>query len=243
MNDIICHFLWFHNINIVTTCPVACVYGDPHLVTLDGYKYTFNGKGEFTLVGHKDGMFTLQGRMVEAENSNGSSVNATVFSAVAAKQYNSDAVQFRRSRRGLDALVNGAMINFANLPRQDFNNVVLSDMGNQTLSALFSSGAYIQAKVENEIISVLLVSLPDSFYNSTFGLMGVFNNDKNDDLLIKNSTENLPLDSRNDEIHWQFGLSCKLFKYESITMFVVLCSQSVSVFVNNFIKDVIKVYN
>ena len=38
----------------IHTCPVACVCGDAHLVMLDGYKYTFNGKGEFTLVGLKD---------------------------------------------------------------------------------------------------------------------------------------------------------------------------------------------
>ena len=179
-------------------------------MTLDGHKYTFNGKGEFTLVEHKDGVFTLQGRMVAAENSDGSPVRATVFSAVAAKQYNSDTVQFRRSRRGLDALINGEMVDFENLPRQEYNNVTLSDIGNQTMSALFSSGAYIQAKAENGIISVLLVSLPDSFYNATYGLMGVFNKDTSDDLMIRNSTEYLPLNSSNYDIHWRFGLSCKL---------------------------------
>ena len=185
------------------------MYGDPHLVTLDGYKYTFNGKGEFTLVEHKN--FTLQARMVEAENSNGLPVSATIFSAIAAKEYNSDTIQFSRSRRGLDALVNGIMVDFEDLPRQDFNNVTLSDLGNQTVSALFSSGAYVQAKAENGIISVLLVSLPDSFYNATYGLMGVFNKDMTDDLMIKNSTEYLPLNTSNEDIHWDFGLSCKLF--------------------------------
>ena len=185
------------------------MYGDPHLVTLDGYKYTFNGKGEFTLVGHKDNTFTLQGRMVEVKNSDGMPAGATVFSAIAAKQYNSDVVEFRQSRRGLDALVNGVMVDFEDLPRQQFNNVILSDLGNQMLSALFTSGAHLQAKVENGIISVLLVSLPDSFYNATYGLMGVYNKDMTDDLMIKNSTEYLSLNSSNDEIHMQFGLSCK----------------------------------
>ena len=182
------------------------MYGDPHLVTLDGYKYTFNGKGEFTLVEHDN--FVLQARMVEAENNNGLPVSATVFSAIAAKEYNSDTIQFRRSRRGLDALVNGIMVDFEDLPRQDFNNVTLSDLGNQTVSALFSSGAYVQAKAENGIISVLLVSLPDSFYNATYGLMGVFNKDMTDDLMIKNSTLYLPLNASNEDIHWMFGLSC-----------------------------------
>ena len=188
---------------------VAFVLGDPHLITLDGFKYTFNGKGEFTLVEHKDGLFTLQGRMTQAENSDGMPVQATVFSAVVAKQFNSDTVQFRRSRRGVDALVNGVMIDFENLPRQYFNNVALFYKGDQTMSALFSSGAYVEAKAENGIISVLLVSLPESFYNATRGLMGVFNGDMTDDLTAKDSTQYLPLASSNNRIHHQFGLSCK----------------------------------
>jgi len=187
------------------------MYGDPHLVTLDGYKYTFNGKGEFTLIGHRDDIFTVQGRMVEAENSMGLPVSATVFSAVAAKQHNSDTIEFKRSRRGLDTLVNGMMVNFEDLLRQDFNNVSLSDLGNQTVSALFSSGAYVQARAENGIISVLLVSLPDSFYNATYGLMGVYNKNVTDDLMIANSGEYLPLNSTSDTIHQRFGLTCKLF--------------------------------
>ena len=181
------------------------------MVTLDGYKYTFNGKGEFTLVKHVNEMFTLQARMVEVENSDGQPASATVFSAIAAKQRDSSTVELRQSRRGLDALVNGVMVNFEDLPTQEFDNVTLSDLGNQTVSAIFSSGAYVQAKVENGIISVLLVSLPDSFQNATYGLMGVFNKDMTDDLMIKNSTQYLPLNSTNADIHWQFGLSCKLF--------------------------------
>ena len=196
-------------IHVYVMLPIACMYGDPHLVTLDGYKYTFNGKGEFTLIGHKDDIFTLQGRMVEAEDSSGLPARATVFSAIAAKQNNSDTVEFKTSRRGLDALVNGIMVDFVNLPRQEFNNVILSDLGNNMLSALFSSGAYVQAKLENGIISVLLVSLPDSFYNATYGLMGVFNRDVTDDLMIRNSNEYLPLNSHSNVTHWMFGLTCK----------------------------------
>ena len=72
---------------------IACIYGDPHIVTLDGHKYTFNGKGEFTMIQTEDDVFTLQGRMVEATNTSGSKVPATVFSALAAKAWNSDTIQ------------------------------------------------------------------------------------------------------------------------------------------------------
>ena len=72
---------------------VACIYGDPHIVTLDGHKYTFNGKGEFTMIQTDDSTFTVQGRMVEANDNGGSEVPATVFSALCAKAMNSDTVQ------------------------------------------------------------------------------------------------------------------------------------------------------
>jgi len=55
------------------------------MVTLDGFKYTFNGKGEFTLVEHKDELFTLQARMEEVQNLDGLAAQATVFTAIAAK--------------------------------------------------------------------------------------------------------------------------------------------------------------
>ena len=178
------------------------------MITLDGFKYTFNGKGEFTLVEHEDELFTLQARMEEALNSDGNVVQATVFTAIAAKQNDSDTVQFELSRRGLDALVNGERVIFDDLQKQEFTNVTVTNLGNQTLSALFSSGAYVQAKEENEIISVLLVSLSDSYRGNTSGLLGVFNGDMTDDLMMRNSSEYLPLNSTNEQIH-QFGLDCK----------------------------------
>ena len=108
----------------------------------------------------------------------------------------------------MDALVNGERVIFDDLSKQEFFNVTVSDMGNQTISALFTSGAYVQAKAENGIISVLLVSLSDSYRDTTSGLMGVFNGDMSDDLMMRNSTEYLPLNSTNELIH-QFGLDCK----------------------------------
>jgi len=196
------------------------VYGDPHLITLDGFKYTFNGKGEFTLIEHKYGLFTLQARMEAAKNSNGNEIQATVITAIAAKQNNSDKVQFELSRRGLDAVVNGKRVFFDDMQKQEFNNVIVSHLGGQMLSALFSSGAYVQAKEENGIISALLVSLSDTYNGTTSGLMGVFNNDISDDLMMRNSSENLPLNSTNEMIH-EFGLHCKLLYIVLYAIFYV----------------------
>ena len=44
---------------------VAITMGDPHILTLDGTQYTFNGIGEYTVL-HVEGAFTMQGRTEQA---------------------------------------------------------------------------------------------------------------------------------------------------------------------------------
>ena len=226
----------------VSLCHTAFVFGDPHIITLDGHKYTFNGKGEFVLIQTPDDKFTLQGRMVPAEDADGSSVLATVFTAVVGKQSDSDTVQFELTENGTTAFVNGEPLDFSDLSEQEFNNVTVSDLGNSTLSATFSSGAYLEVKEENGIISVLVVSLPESFRGTlTTGLMGSFNGNVSDDLLPnlgadplsldscsvrlfngsmdnrKNQGNPLPLDSSLQEIHELFGLTCKCGLMKSLS--------------------------
>lgn len=40
----------------------AVVFGDPHIITFDGVSYSFNGKGEYTLVTSAEKQLTIQGR-------------------------------------------------------------------------------------------------------------------------------------------------------------------------------------
>ena len=67
-------------------------YGDPHIRTLDGFQYTFNGLGEYTLIETTYGNFTLQGRTAKAIDKKGAERDATIFSAFAAKDDDSDTV-------------------------------------------------------------------------------------------------------------------------------------------------------
>ena len=107
--------------------PSACIYGDPHVISLDGLKYTFNGKGEFTLIETVNNVFTLQGRMVEVDTnpeiqfgSGSPAAPATVFSAIAGKQIDSDTVQFTiiGNDDQIQTTVSGAVVDFEMLPEQ-----------------------------------------------------------------------------------------------------------------------------
>lgn len=183
------------------------------MVTFDGFQYTFNGKGEFVLVETADSVFSLQGRMLPITTAQNTQSQATVYKVIAAKQNDSDTVQFEIiDDCGFIALVNGEQIIFGLINQQEFNNVVVSYLGNNTFSASFSSGAYIEAKEEVGMISVVSVSLPPSFEGSvTQGLMGSFNGNKTDDLLPNSGHRPLSLNSSTQQIHDLFGITCKFF--------------------------------
>ena len=67
-------------------------WGDPHIKTLDGGNYTFNGLGEYVMVDAQNGTFQLQARTKLAQ---GNSTTATIFSAGAAKEENTSTIEVR----------------------------------------------------------------------------------------------------------------------------------------------------
>ena len=67
--------------------------GDPHMITLDGVQYSFNGYGEYHVLQIPPVGFELQGRMQPLIKDNGSNTLATGFKAFAMKENVSDVVQ------------------------------------------------------------------------------------------------------------------------------------------------------
>ena len=188
------------------------MFGDPHLVTLDLHKYTFNGYGEFVLIETMDDSFTLQGRMVEAVTNSTLNITTTgtVFTALVAEEINSDTVQLQlNSSRGVVVFINEQEVDFTSITEQEFTNVTVRVLENSRHSVIFSSGITLEVAEENGIISVLIVSLPRSFTNKTQGLMGNYNGDRSDDLIPRRDNQSLPLSSTLQEIHENFGVTCK----------------------------------
>ena len=50
---------------------VATGFGDPHVFTLDGFEYTFNGLGEYTLLQLPSMELIMQARTSQAVNGTG----------------------------------------------------------------------------------------------------------------------------------------------------------------------------
>ena len=72
-------------------------WGDPHIKTLDGGNYTFNGLGEYVMIDAQNGTFQLQARTAVAQ---GNSTTATIFSAGAAKEENTSTIEVRVKEGG-----------------------------------------------------------------------------------------------------------------------------------------------
>ena len=150
--------------------------------------------------------------MVEVVPGPSGGLNATVLSALVARQSDSDTVQFIVNEiDGIDTSVNAVPLDFGYLRKQSFLNVVVRDKGNGTYSAAFLGGAYIEVHAANSIMS-LLVSLTSDFVNKTRGLLGNFNGNTLDDLSPNGDGVPLsPIESLPTEIHYIFGLSCKSY--------------------------------
>ena len=187
------------------------MWGDPHILTHDGHKYTFNGKGEFILIQTLDDSFSVQARMVPINNTLGDDSLGTVFTAIVSQEHDSDRVQFEVVDDEIIVLVNGEEIDFSIIKEQEFSNVTIYDLENSTFSASFLTGAYIEAREENGFFSLLIVSLPETFKDKKIiGLMGSFNGEILDDLFPNEGTVPLSLNSTIQEIHEKFGLTCEL---------------------------------
>ena len=85
----------------ITLLNVGWFWGDPHIKTLDGGNYTFNGLGEYVMVDAKNGTFQLQARTKLAV---GNSTKATIFSAGAAKEENTSTIEVRVKPKGSDSI-------------------------------------------------------------------------------------------------------------------------------------------
>ncbi|KAI0231036.1 Mucin-like protein, partial [Lamellibrachia satsuma] len=190
-------------------------YGDPHIHTLDGFQYTFNGLGEYTLVETTNKNFTLQGRTAKARDANGTETDATVFIAFAAKD-STDRVHIEMSitRKGLVVFVgyNNVTDWFIAANVTDvyttYTDVLIMKKNDTRIEVTFKSGFTLSIAVSAEQLDVT-VGAPCKFKNNTKGLMGVFNDDPNDDLLPPGEKA-VPLSNNSSEktIFLEFGEKC-----------------------------------
>ncbi|XP_022101062.1 uncharacterized protein LOC110984828 [Acanthaster planci] len=177
--------------------------GDPHITTLDGVGYTFNGLGEYTqfLLPDSNGeaLFEIQGRTMRAwNNKTGELSQATQFIGFVGQANDSAKVQMvaNENLTDVDVFVNDELFN-KTLIEEDVYEVPnasciiaqkLDANNNTRYQATWTVGTSMEVGISLGILDII-VSAPAVYKNgSSRGLLGVWNGDPSDDFLKRNET-------------------------------------------------------
>ncbi|XP_055859668.1 cubilin-like isoform X2 [Biomphalaria glabrata] len=181
--------------NIIPYIP-SHILGDPHFITLDDLNYTMNGWGEYTLMDIPSRRFLLQGRTEKAETSNGTKINATVFSAFAAKEGDNPAFQVKLSSNKSSMIIRANNTDItSDFYRLSNYTLVTENVGirredilNKTyVVASFPAGVTIIVQVGVRALEIDL-EVDKSLMYLTTGLLGNFNGIPEDDFELPNGT-------------------------------------------------------
>ncbi|XP_021250458.1 mucin-4 isoform X2 [Numida meleagris] len=185
----------------------ANAFGDPHVTTLDGLTFTFNGLGDFVLLLASTARtsFVLQGRMART-----GTAQATNFMAFVA-QYTSTTTTTVEwtlgSHNEVQVLLNYETIQFSY--SQDMGAEVYYSPGvllvnTSSVTAIFDGTISISVSASSGMLSAVC-SLPKQYHNGTRGLMGVWNHNPADDFQMPNGT-NIPVNSSEEDI-FSYGMT------------------------------------
>ena len=205
----------FYNLFLLPSYFVG--FGEPHITSLDGYEYTFNGKGEFTYIETIDGSFMSQCRFEQVVGADGTLVDGTVFTALVAQTNISERVQMEVvSGSEIEVRVSKYLIDLSVSKYQQFQGVGITRNIDGSIAVTFTGGYYFEVVEQNGFLSLIKVSFPDQTKGMTQGLMGNFDGNPDDDLIRRGNSVHVPPNSTIERIHYDFGLSCELLNSKEI---------------------------
>ncbi|XP_041471024.1 sushi domain-containing protein 2-like [Lytechinus variegatus] len=207
---------------------MAVVFGDPHFVTFDGVEYSFNGKGEWTLMRSTTGAqnrFTLQGRTEQMLDWQGNIVQATRVTSVAMKEEDRENIEIQHSSKTiLQVVYQGQYLKIDTQTRLALDGFYLSfpkiyEGGNVTqVIVTFQDseiGIVINGTAEGMFIQVVI---PDEFKGYVEGLMGNWDEVPDNDLTSNGGTSVDP-NATAEVIYNQFAKSWEINPAESLFLY------------------------
>ncbi|KAG7512991.1 mucin isoform X2 [Solea senegalensis] len=196
---------------------VAMVYGSLHFLTFDGTEYSFRALGDFVIVRLSSttgsNIFTLQGQTDRLHTSTGEIIDAPVMVRMAAFHQGIGKIEWRCAEEGeglqvfVDNVKVPVRIGVSHQGKKDF---ALRCLSAYRCVALYGGGLHVVVwRVERHNHLAAMVGVPQTFYNRTVGLMGLWSSNRSDDFLMSDGRL-LPSADRNlpsEESLHTFGLS------------------------------------
>ncbi|XP_060077303.1 sushi domain-containing protein 2-like [Ylistrum balloti] len=197
--------------------------GDPHLTTLDGKNYTFNGLGDFILVEDISNGVVVEVRSVQAQDMKGNYQNASIFSGVAMTTRGvSDVIEVYSDTDTVSRiLINGLLVTqqISTSVTQFKDLSVYKSRTDETtdniLVVLESTGLSVSMDVTSDLINVLVVVGDDRMKGHLRGLLGNYNDDPNDDF-ISRTGEQLAANANMEDVHFKFGMTWEVIQNQSL---------------------------
>ncbi|XP_056008372.1 sushi domain-containing protein 2-like isoform X1 [Ostrea edulis] len=200
----------------------AGAHGDPHIKTLDGKSYDFNGLGEFQFMISKTASFESQIRFEQVTDSTGNNVYASVCTSfVSQVTHSTDKVEVRlNSIRMADVLVNGIIQDFSDVSWLRYRGVSVLSLPNlsgtstgRDIIVMFDTlGVSFRILASQKMLNVITVIGNNILKGTLSGLVGNFDGDPANDLrLPSDATEEAIFHVINES--WRITNRNSLFTY------------------------------
>jgi hypothetical protein len=186
-------------------------FGDPQCVTLDGIPFLCNFLGEAIALQGPNGA-QVQLRAQKHAGVDG----VTIITAVAARDAGSATIQVESDGIALFFLVDAAEADVTGRKRFEATGVViqLEDQQRSATIRFAASGLVVNVAVNGDILRYSVVT-PESMFNQTSGLVGLWNGNSTDDFLTRDNTT-VDSDSWNNTLYNDFITSWMTTASESI---------------------------
>ncbi|XP_019620649.1 PREDICTED: mucin-like protein isoform X2 [Branchiostoma belcheri] len=178
---------------------------DPHIQTLDGMNYTFNGLGEYVLLDLDDGEYQVQARTSQAEGTS----HATVFTSIVAYQMGRSPIQVNLvGTDGLQLYVNYTAVDMALFEDLEHEEEVediasVSALSNSSLLIFFYNELSVKVTAQKAMLH-LEYAVPNKYQKKTKGLLGYWDGDSENDFVAFDESV-LPSGASEEDIFTQFG--------------------------------------
>lgn len=189
---------------------------DPHLMTLDGLNYDFQGRGEFIVVKSTTDNFEIQSRQDDILNNGRATFNTAI-----AVQTGTDVVCFTANPTRL--FINKESQNFASLTSLSLKDgASISKEGGNTLNIINKNGDLIKVVVQSTGYLDYYLYIAENRKGKVIGLLGNYDGNKANDVVVRNGENilqngSIPFDKLYSIFadSWRINQGNSLFYYDS----------------------------